>query len=57
MDKVKLQNHVKLCKRNLNSGRVRCCAACPFEEEIVKVYPDLAELFEAKRKYIEDVFL
>jgi len=57
MDKTKLQNHVKLCRRNLNSDRIKCCARCPFEDEIVEEYPDLAELFEVKRQFIERVIL
>lgn len=50
MDIQKLKTHVKLCRRNLKSERVKCCANCPFEEEIVKYYPDLKVLFENKRK-------
>jgi hypothetical protein len=54
MDLEKLENHVKLCKKNLKSGRVKCCATCPFEGEIVSVYPDLKILFEDKRDKIEN---
>jgi hypothetical protein len=46
----KLANHVKLCRRNLKSSRVKCCAGCPFEDEITQEYPELKMLFEAKRK-------
>jgi len=42
--------HIKLCKRNLRNKRVKCCAICPFEEEILAHYPELAEGFRAKRK-------
>jgi len=49
MDKIKLLKHVKLCRRNLKDKRVKCCANCPFEEEIVFVFPDMKELFEKKR--------
>lgn len=52
MNKEKLKNHIKLCKRNLNSKRVKCCTNCPFEEEIIKEYPDLKEKFEDKRNEI-----
>ena len=52
MDKIKLSKHIKLCKKNLKDKRVKCCANCPFEEEIVSVYPDLKNLFEKKRKDI-----
>lgn len=47
----RLKQHVKLCKRNLKNRRVRCCAKCPFEETIVKFYPNLKNLFEEKRAY------
>jgi hypothetical protein len=45
----KLKNHVKLCKKNLKSDIVKCCATCPFEDMIIIEYPDLKPLFEAKR--------
>lgn len=48
MDEVKLARHIKLCKKNLRSARVKCCAGCPFEEEIVARYPDLREAFRKK---------
>ena len=49
MDSVKLKNHVKLCLKNLKNNRVKCCAQCPFEEEIVKEYPQLNVAFVHKR--------
>jgi len=52
MDEKKLAKHIRLCKQNLNSLRVRCCAECPFEEEIVQRYPEYKERFEAKRRYM-----
>jgi len=52
MDLKKLETHVRLCRRNLRSNRVRCCATCPFEEEIVSQYPDLQDLFDKKRERI-----
>jgi len=50
VDLQKLAVHVKLCRKNLKAGRVRCCATCPFEEFVVESYPELRELFEAKRR-------
>lgn len=50
VDPKKLEVHVRLCQKNLKSGRVKCCASCPFEEIIEEQYPDLKELFEAKRR-------
>jgi len=49
MDSLKLKNHIKLCKKNLKSSRVKCCKDCPFEEEITKEYPELKQLFSEKR--------
>ena len=50
MDKSKLDTFVsRLCRKNLNSDRVKCCAQCPFEEEITKAYPELGRLFVHKR--------
>ena len=49
MDVEKLKNHVKLCRKNLKSNRVKCCATCPFENEIISIYPELKELFKKKR--------
>lgn len=53
MDKAKLKTHIKLCFRNLKSERIKCCANCPFEEEITKYYPEVAVLFRLKRRYLE----
>lgn len=50
MDITKLKNHIKLCSRNLKSDRVKCCASCPFEDEIVSFYQELKKLFVEKRK-------
>ena len=47
-----LVNHLKLCRKNLKSNRVKCCTECPFEDEIVEVAPTMAKLFEAKRHMI-----
>ena len=52
MDRERLKFHIKLCKKNLKSNRVKCCATCPFEEEIVKEYPELKELFKRKQFYV-----
>jgi len=49
VDLAKLDRHVRLCRRNLRSDRVKCCAACPFEALIVGHAPELAELFERTR--------
>ena len=54
MNKEKLKNHIKLCKRNLRSKRVKCCAECPFEEEIVGEYPEFKKEFIEKRRYVSD---
>jgi hypothetical protein len=51
MDIKKLNNHIKLCKRNLKSNRVKCCAQCPFEEEIVSQYPELKNLIDNEFKF------
>lgn len=45
----KLRKHIKLCKRNLKNKRIKCCASCPFEEMIIKEYPEMEEMFEEKR--------
>jgi len=52
MNKEKLAKHIKLCKRNLRSKRVKCCAECPFEDEIVGEYPEIKKEFQQKRKNI-----
>lgn len=52
MNLKKLEKHVKLCKKNLKSNRVKCCAECAFEDNIVKHYPELKVLFDKKRKQI-----
>ena len=54
MNLKKLQNHVKLCKRNLKSKRVICCAECAFEDDITTHFPDMKKLFIKKRKYIRE---
>jgi len=50
MDINKLQIHVNLSRKNLKSSRVKCFVTCPFEEEIVKVFPDLQVLFDQERQ-------
>lgn len=50
VDRDKLTTHIRLCKRNLRSDRVQCCASCPFEEEILLVYPELKKMFQRKRE-------
>ncbi len=50
MDKEKLTRHIQLCRRNLLNARVKCCAACPFEEEIIREYPTFRKLFTLKRR-------
>jgi len=52
MIKERLVNHLKLCRKNLKSNRVKCCAQCPFEDEIVEAEPTLEVLFETKRHMI-----
>lgn len=49
----RLHKHVKLCRKNLKDSRTKCCAACPFEEEIRHHYPELGALFDAKREQLE----
>ena len=51
MNEVLLLNHIKLCKRNLKTKRIKCCALCPFEEEILSIFPELSKAFIDKRKY------
>ena len=46
----RLAKHARLCRRNLLSPRVKCCAQCPFEDEIVAALPGLGPLFRAKRR-------
>jgi hypothetical protein len=50
MDLKRLEKHIKLCKRNLNNKKIKCCAICPFEEQIISVYPELKRLFVTKQK-------
>ena len=51
----RLHAHVKsLCERNLRSDRVKCCAQCPFEDEIVAAYPHLAGYFRRKRRATQE---
>ena len=54
MNQKKLEKHVKLCRRNLKSDVVKCCAECPFEEEIVSQYPEMKSLFREKRRLIRE---
>jgi len=48
-----LKNHIKLCKTNLKRDNIKCCLSCPFEEEIVKEYPEMADMFHSARVYNE----
>jgi hypothetical protein len=54
MDIKKLGQHVKLCRKNLSSKGVKCCAMCLFEEETVEQYSKLAKRFEQKRQFLKD---
>ena len=53
MNLTKLKKHIKLCRKNLKDDRTKCCAECPFEDEIVSVYPELSAQFKKKRDYLE----
>lgn len=53
MDLNKLKVHIKLCRKNLKSKRTKCCAICPFENEICKNYPEMSILFKKKRRVIQ----
>lgn len=57
MDLNKLKTYVRLCQKNLESKRVKCCGTCPFEEEILAVYPEMVDLFTAKRKFLAETNL
>ena len=37
-----------LCKKNLKSNRVKCCARCPFKRIISEVDPEAKKLFDKK---------
>ncbi len=50
VDKDNLDRHLNLCRRNLKSDRVKCCASCPFEKIIVGHEIGMTSLFAAKRK-------
>jgi hypothetical protein len=52
MDIQKLKQHIKLCVKNLKSNRVKCCGNCPFEDDILRVYPSLWTAFARKRELI-----
>jgi len=54
MFESRLERHIKLCKRNLNTDRVKCCATCPWEDEIAVRYPELITKFQRKRR-IHDI--
>lgn len=50
----RMENHIKLCLKNLKSDRVKCCGSCPFEEIIIQYAKDnnitgLEKLFIKKR--------
>lgn len=49
VDEAKMGNHLKLCRKNLKSSRVVCCASCPFEKLIVGYDIGMAGMFDAKR--------
>jgi len=56
---IKLKNHLKLCKKNLKSDRVKCCSNCPFEDmivledELMSKDKVMKQLFKNKRKMLE----
>lgn len=50
IDLDKLSKRIKLCRRNLKSKRVKCCAACPFEDIIVYQFPKMKEMFRSKKE-------
>ena len=46
----RMEKHIRLCRKNLKSNRVKCCATCPFEEFIVAFDARLQQAFKDKRK-------
>ena len=51
-DDAKMKTHLKLCRKNLKSSRVVCCASCPFEDVIVGYDVGMEPLFKAKKALI-----
>lgn len=49
MNLKRLEKHIKICKKNLKNNRIKCCALCPFEEDICFYYPDMKDMFIQKR--------
>ncbi len=46
IDLKKLENHIKLCQKNLKDKRIKCCINCPFKDIILQYYPYLKQLFK-----------
>ncbi len=42
-----LENHIKLCKRNMNNLKIKCCKTCPFENIIIYYYPEMKVYFRS----------
>ena len=51
IDPDKLSKHLKLCRKNLKSDRVKCCASCPFETIICDADDSMKDLFDRKRTF------
>lgn len=53
MIESRLALHIEaVCKPNLKDRRVTRCAACPFEDAIIKAQPMLKSWFARKRRHL-----
>jgi hypothetical protein len=54
MIKDRLERHVKsLCLKNLRDKRTKCCAQCPFQDDIEREFPETRFLFQEKQACID----
>jgi hypothetical protein len=50
MIKDRIERHVKtLCLKNLRDKRTKCCAQCPFQDDIEREFPETRFLFQEKQ--------
>jgi hypothetical protein len=52
VDLEKLDKHISLCKKNLNTKRIQCCLQCPFEKIITLRHPEFVQKFHKAKTRI-----
>jgi len=52
MFRDRLARHAELCRKNLENPKVVRCGRCPWEDDLIREFPEFATLFEIKKVHV-----